>query len=359
MPTSDPHHRTRYPEPLTIGSRIAITAFSSGVTPTFEARLSLCISHLQQQGFEIVEGDMLRQPDEIYCQSAQLRANELMQFLLDDSIDAVMPPWGGELAMEVLPLLDFAQLAHAKPKWILGYSDVSTLTSCLTSKLLWASVHCANLMELTPFQDDDLSSSLFTHLQTPVGGHFCQLSSTAFQREGQSFAKDPTVKFNLTETTSWEPVNFDHHKTRFSGRLIGGCLDTLVHLFHSPWLDLAQFKQRHHNEGVILFLENVEFSPTALKRALLGLQFKGVFDHLNGLIMGRNYATVLYPDAYQAYDAYQSQRELLCEAIGDVPFPILMNADIGHQPPNLTLINGALAEVDYLNNQASLTQWLL
>ena len=33
-----------------------------------------------------------------------------MSFLLDDTLDAIAAPWGGELAMEILPLLDFDRL---------------------------------------------------------------------------------------------------------------------------------------------------------------------------------------------------------------------------------------------------------
>lgn len=359
LPPSELTTLTRYPEPLTEGSCIAVTAFSSGVAPALEMRLNNSLAFLQREGFKVIEGKVLRQTNSNSIATAHERASELMQFLLDDSIHGIFPPWGGELAMEILPLLDFDLLKQAKPKWILGYSDVSTVTSCLTAKLHWATVHSANLMELAPNQHDPLTTTLFKHLRTPANGHFCQSSSSLYQKQFEDFALNPQAPFNLTETTLWQPVNFSHYKTRFSGRLIGGCLDTLMHLFNTSWLDLQQFKQHHNDAGVVLYLENVEQSPSALKRALLGLQHRGIFDNLNGVLIGRNYAKVLYPEAYSQLETTSSHRELLCEAIGDVPFPVLMDVDIGHQPPNLTLINGALAEVDYLNNKASVTQWLV
>lgn len=350
---------THYPAPLTRGSTIAVTAFSSGVTPALEMRLNHSLALLQRKGFNVTEGKILRQANDASVAPACERAAELMRFLLDDSIDAIMPPWGGELAMEVLPLLDFGALKKAKPKWVLGYSDVSTVSACLATTLHWATVHCANLMELAPNQDDTLTADLFTHLQTTAGGHFCQASSSHYQQKSADFAAQPQAKFNLTEPTMWQPVNFSHYKTRFSGRLIGGCLDTLMHLVNTPLLDLAHFARHHNDAGVILYLENVEQTPFALKRALMGLQYRGIFDNLNGILLGRNYATELHQQAFTQHNSQQSQREMLSEAIGEVPYPVLMDVDIGHQPPNLTLINGALAEVDYLNNKASLTQWLV
>ncbi len=111
-----------YPEPLKKGSTIAITAFSSGIAKKHEARYQFVLEYLISQGFKIVEGQCLRGQQKHVSAPAQQRADELMSLLLDDEIDAIAPPWGGggELAMELLPLLDFNMLAKAKPKWIFG-----------------------------------------------------------------------------------------------------------------------------------------------------------------------------------------------------------------------------------------------
>lgn len=38
-----------------------------------------------------------------------------MEFLTRSDIDAVIPPWGGELAIQILPLLDFERLLYREP----------------------------------------------------------------------------------------------------------------------------------------------------------------------------------------------------------------------------------------------------
>ncbi len=53
--------------------------------------------------------------------------------LTDPTIRAVVPPWGGELAVEVLPHLDMQSIGSAEPTWLVGYSDVSTLLLPLTT----------------------------------------------------------------------------------------------------------------------------------------------------------------------------------------------------------------------------------
>ena len=58
-----------------------------------------------------------------------------------------MPPWGGELAIDLLPLLDFAAIGDAEPTWLVGYSDTSTLLLPLTLLTGVATLHGPGLMD--------------------------------------------------------------------------------------------------------------------------------------------------------------------------------------------------------------------
>lgn len=352
----------QYPAPLNTGSKIALTAFSSGVEPSMHQRLDLVINSFKEKGFQILEGQYLRQNSKGVSANKEARAKELMSFLLDDDIDAIAPPWGGELAMEILPLLDFEQIRHAKPKWVFGYSDVSTISCTITSNAGWATAHTANFMEQIASQSDPLTSQILNYLATPASTHFCQNSSEKYQKQFLDFHQHPRANFHLTEKTQWKRLsgeNADYRQqttqqqtTKFSGRLIGGCLDTLVHLFDTPYLDLEALKQRYTDTGIILYLENAEATQFVLQRRLLNMRFRNVFENLKGIMFGRSY-TPPDPNIELSYE------EALLAGIGDVDCPVLYDVDIGHQPPNLTLINGAIAEVELLNGHASVTQWLL
>jgi muramoyltetrapeptide carboxypeptidase len=89
-------------------------------------RLRFCLDTLQGRGYQVVLGSCLEGAG-VASGTAQVRAHELMTMLTDDSIQAVVPPWGGELAVELLPRLDFDVLAAAEPTWFVGFSDISTL----------------------------------------------------------------------------------------------------------------------------------------------------------------------------------------------------------------------------------------
>ena len=334
--------RPSYPRPLRAGSRIAVTAPSSGVLPPLHPRLNLNLSHLRAQGFIVEEGHCLRGEHLSASASADARATELMHFLLRDDIDAVFPPWGGELAIELLDRLDWTALQRTRPKWLIGYSDTSTLMLALTLRLGWASAHGPCLMDLAPGQADSLTHGALGVLATPLGGVVTQQQSPHWQSKWTDFAVIPDVTYALTEPTQWRCLNRPvDPPLRFRGRLIGGCIDTLMHLAGSDFGNVPSFVRVCAAEGAILYLENAEMSPTELVRALHRLRWAGWFDGLAGLLIGRSAA----PDTTGADElryAHALQREL-----GGLPCPVLVDVDIGHRPPQLMLVNGALADIDW------------
>jgi muramoyltetrapeptide carboxypeptidase len=332
----------RYPQPLQAGDRIAVIAPSSGVPAPLHPRLDLVLAHLRAQGFVVEEGRSLREEVFDASASADARADELMRTLMREDVQAIFPPWGGELAIEVPPRLDWAALRAATPKWCIGYSDNSTWMLPLTLRLGWATAHATGLMDLVPGQNDSLTSATLPLLATPTGGRFEQRQSAHWQLRWTDFEKDPGSTFALTEATHWRALNRRAGDAiAMRGRLVGGCLDTLMHLQGTPHGDVPAFVRACGAEGAIVFLENAEQAPTAVLRALCGLRAAGWFDGVAGLLLGRSAA----PDASEPNRLTYLQA--LHQSVGDLPCPVLYDVDIGHRPPQLLLVNGALAEVSW------------
>jgi muramoyltetrapeptide carboxypeptidase LdcA involved in peptidoglycan recycling len=331
-----------YPPALRAGMRIAVTAPSSGVEPPLHARLDLVLDHLRRQGFAVEEGRCLRAEIRSASASADERAAELMHFMLRNDIDAIIPPWGGELAVELLDRLDWAALQRANPKWLLGYSDTSTLLLPITVRLGWATAHGPCLMDLAPRQSDALTRGTMACLANTEGGSLGQAQSAFWQSKWTDFALVPDCTYTLTEPTCWRVLNGAADETVvFSGRLIGGCLDTLAHTAGTEYGDVRSFIEAAGSDGVILYLENAELSPTEAVRALHRLRWAGWLDSLAGVLVGRSAA----PDSVGAHalrygDAVQSM-------LGALPCPVLVDVDIGHCPPQMVLINGSLATVRF------------
>ncbi|KZN65041.1 S66 family peptidase [Pseudoalteromonas luteoviolacea] len=340
-----------YPAPLSRGSKVAITAFSSGVPAALHPRLDVVLNDLRIRGFEVLEGKCLRENAKHVSASAEVRAKELMQFLCDENVDAIMAPWGGEMAMDLLPLLDWNRLLHAKPKWILGFSDVSTVLTSITTKLGWATCHGTNLMQLSLNQTDALTSKVLDFLSLAEGSSFKQNNAHFYEAQYADYSKNPNAAFNLTEPVKWKVLNKgirEESSVTFSGRLTGGCLDIHMMLYGSEFFN----PKACENESFILYLENAELSPTQYFRALQGLKLQGAFNNVSGILIGRN--AVLDNDSDPV-----SGTEALTMALGELSIPVLYDVDIGHLAPNLTLINGALAKVELTQTQGSITQTLI
>jgi muramoyltetrapeptide carboxypeptidase len=330
----------RYPKPLARGARIAVIAPSSGVEPPLHARLDLVLGHLQSKGYVVEEGESLRHERLNASASADRRAEELQRTLMRDDVDAILPPWGGELAIELLDRLDWFALAHATPKWCIGYSDTSTWMLPLTLRLGWATAHGPCLMDLAPAQSDVLTTQALAQLATAEGGTFTQRQSPAWQKNWTDFAKVPEVVYALTETTRWRALN-NASSVVMQGRLIGGCIDTLMQLTGSPHGDVPGFIRQHERDGVVLYLENAEQSPTAMVRALQQLRWAGWMDGVSGLLLGRSAGA----NATTANDL--SYHQAVQQTLTTLTCPVLMDMDIGHLPPQLMLVNGSMADVTW------------
>jgi muramoyltetrapeptide carboxypeptidase LdcA involved in peptidoglycan recycling len=340
----------RFPKALSRGDLIAVTAPSSGVTAAALPRLDLVLSNLRAQGYRIVEGECLRGERKDASAPREQRAHELLRFLNDPEVAAILPPWGGELAIELLPLIDFEKLRSVPPKWLLGYSDISTLQLPLTLISRWATAHGPNLMDLAPSQTDPLTTSALKVLSSDFSSPVVQCASSRYQKKYIDFEVDPDAALNLTELTTWKRLDGLEAPAEFRGRLIGGCLDTISHLAGSSYGDIPRFVRESGTVGTILYLENAGMPPTALVRALCGLRMNGWFQGLSGLMFGRSNG----PQAQRAEDL--TYEEALQAVLTDAPYPILYDVDIGHQPPQFALVNGATAQVHFEAGRGRVTQ---
>jgi len=342
--------RILFPKPLSPADLIAVTAPSSGVEGAALARLDLVLANLRNRGYRVIEGECLRSQHKDASASSKDRASELTKFLNDPQVSAVFPPWGGELASDLLEKIDFEALRVVSPKWLLGFSDVSTLQLPLTLISGWATAHGPNLMDLAPTQTDPLTTGTLTVLESNLDKPIEQHSSVMFQKKWTDFAVRVDAPLNLTEQTVWKRLDGSTESVSFRGRLIGGCLDTIAWLAGTRFGDIPSFVKQHQADGVVLFLENVEMAPPGLVRALLALKRHGWFEGLAGLLIGRSAGPLPNSPDRLNYN------EALIAVLGDLQYPVVFDADIGHQPPQLTLINGAFAQVHFKNGKGSITQ---
>ena len=342
----------RFPPKLVAGDLIAITAPSTGVPAALHPRLDLAIKMLEQKGFRVIEGNCLRSVYKNKSANKILRAEELKSFLKNPEIKAILPPWGGELAMELLELIDFEALAQIEPKWFSGFSDLSTLHVPMSTISGWATLHGPNLMELAAQPLDTMTQKIWDVLTSDRGTVITQRSSSFYQEQESDWLTQPKAGLNLTQPTQWKCLDGKNDSIDFSGRLIGGCLETISRLAGTKFANLPQFYQQHEKDGVILYFESSELKPCELTRTLLSLKMHGWFDHISGLLIGRNMATgITDPTQQTAFDALHS-------VLSDLNIPVLYDVDIGHVPPQLSLVNGAIAHIEFNQSGSTIHQYL-
>ena len=91
-------------------------------------------------------------------------------------------------------------------------------------------------------------------LQCSAGETLTQESSEKWQNEFVDFTVGTGVTFDLKEPTIWKMLQ-GRDECTINGRIIGGCLDTLVHLRGTPYGDLQKFSNVYaKREGILLYL---------------------------------------------------------------------------------------------------------
>jgi muramoyltetrapeptide carboxypeptidase len=264
--------------------------------------------------------------------------------LRDPSIRAVIPPWGGETAIDLVDQLDWDALAQAEPTWLVGYSDISTILLPITTRLGWATLHGDNLAD-TPYQP---SAGLLSWLEIASGtGPHVQKDSGVVAGWWR-FEEDPrATEWKGTGTGRWSLHGAD--LLHVSGRLIGGCVETLCNLAGTPYGDVPAFGAAHQDDGLIVYLEAAGDEAATICRNLHGFRLARWFDRAKAILVGRTQA----PDSPGL-----TQREAVLDALGRLDVPIVFDLEIGHVPPHLPLVNGALATVTVDNDVHEIVQQL-
>ena len=335
----------RFPRPLQPGDRIGVTSPSSGVAPRMQGRLDVALATLRDRGFDVVVGECMG-ADRVVSAPREQRAAELTSMLVDPAIRAVVPPWGGELAIDLVDQLDWDALAAAEPTWLVGFSDMSTVLLPITLRLGWATLHGWNLMD-TPFESPegllhwlDVAGSTAPFTQRSPGRH----RSLGFY----DYVGDPDVStMELDSTGSWTVVGGGDLDV--SGRLVGGCIETVSDLAGTAYGDVPAFGREHADEGLLVYLEAAEHGPYDVARTLHGLRLAGWFEHANAILVGRTPAPSLEDF---------SQHDAVVDALGMLGIPIVLDLEVGHTQPFLPLVNGALGRVVVDGERREVTQTL-
>ena len=232
----------------------------------------------------------------------------------------------------------------------MGWSDISTLLLPLTTRAGVATLHGANLMD-EPYELPTEFVRWTDVAALPSGSNFKQCSAPRRRsRPWGPWADEPLDRDAVYEApTRWRSLDGSDDVT-MRGRLIGGCLETVSLLAGTRYGDVPGFARKYAPEGTLVYLEAAESNAIAVLRMLTSLRLAGWFDDANGVLIGRTDGAAV-PGL--------TQDDAVRRALGDLDVPILIDFDTGHQPPQMPLVNGALAEVRLHGADSSIVQHLV
>lgn len=341
----------RYPEYLMDGGVIGLVAPSFGCTfEPYKSCLDAAIKRFEGMGYKIVEGPNCRKDDGIGISSTPENCGkELTDYYCSGDNDILISCGGGELMCEALDYVDFEAVKKADPKWYMGYSDNTNFTFLLNTICDTASIYgpCAGafgMHELHPALEDAIKA--FTGKLDKVSGY------DKFELESLKDEEHPYAAYNLTETKELRLFMGEKEMNRlpaFSGRLTGGCLDCLANLVGTKYDNVEAFNEKYKDEGIVWFLEACDLNVMSIRRALWNLDRAGWFKYAKGFIIGRPLAA--WKQEMMGLDQYNAVTGIL----GKYNVPIVMDADVGHLPPAMPIISGAVAEVNCEGSNVTLS----
>ncbi|MCD7708787.1 MAG: LD-carboxypeptidase [Clostridiales bacterium] len=248
--------------------------------------------------------------------------------------DALISCGGGELMCETIEYIDFDAIKKAEPKWYMGFSDNTNFTFLSATLADTAAIYgpCAPAFGMEPWHES-------------VGDAFDLLcgkknefsSYDKWEREGIRDEEHPYLPYNLTEPTV---IKATQESVKMRGRLIGGCMDCLVNMLGTRFERTREFVERYAGDGLIWFLESCDLNIMSIRRALWEMKNAGWFEHARGFLFGR---PLCFGDEMFGNNQYEAETALLSE----YGVPIIMDLDIGHLPPMMPIVTGAMADVWY------------
>lgn len=333
---------TIYPNKLEKGDSTGIVAPSMSNEPE---KIDRAVNNLKKIGYEVIEGKLIRN-EIIKCVSGSIedRVNEFIDMWKKEDVKYIIGATGGEFLMELLPSIEkifTEEKLYENPKWIQGYSDMTTVLFYLTTKYNIATIQAYNVGKyaMEGFHESLLIPfSIAEKLEDNI-----QENYPYWEKEKNK--EDETYQFNLTEKSKCKMLN--GNQTEFSGRLIGGCLDVISQYTGSRWDNVEKYINQFP-EGMIWHLENCELTQAEMYRRLWFMREQGWFKNAKGFIFGRTHMEEAYFD-FEYTDA-------LKKALGDLNVPIVYDIDIGHTMPQWTIVNGSLGKIKFENGKCTLVQ---
>ena len=342
----------QYPRKFRKGDKVAIVSLSSGMLGEefCSHNIEIGVKRLKEYGLEPVFMPNALKGIEYLQAHPEARAKDLKEAFLDESIAGIICAIGGDDTYRLLPYLmedeEFIKAVEKHPKLFTGFSD-TTVNHLMFYKMGLSTYYGPTFIcDLGEIADEMLPYTKKAFEGYLEGNEFGEIISSDIwyeEREDFSRAAIGTERKAHKEERGYELLQGSEI---FQGELLGGCLESFYDiLINSRYEDEKEvceryglFPDKEEWRGKILFIETCEEKPAPklFEREVILLKEKGVFDVVNGVLVGKP-----QDEAY-----YKEYKDILIKVIDNEELPIVYNVNFGHATPRCALQYGAVAKVD-------------
>lgn len=275
------------------------------------------IKVLESWGFKTKMGDTIGKRDNTFGGTDEERRKDFQAMLDDKNIKAILCARGGYGMVRIIDAINFEQF-RKKPKWIIGFSDITVL-HCHLDKWKIASLHSKMLNSFPK----EWSAAEAIQIETIL-----------------------SIKAALSgeKTSINAPVSPYNRKGVASGTLTGGNLSIIYNMAATP-SDI-------NTNGKILFLEDVSEYYYSIDRMLWNLKRSGKLKNLAGLVVGGFNRLKNDEGEEFGHDHY----DMITNLVKEYKYPVCFDFPVGHQKNNFALKCGVKHRLVVNEDQCTLKE---
>jgi muramoyltetrapeptide carboxypeptidase len=298
------------PRRLAPGATIGLIAPASSSLEDEGIRFSIDL--VRSLGFEVRTGAHIFDRQQYLAGEDRDRADDVNSMFADDAVDAIFCLRGGYGTPRILPYLDY-DLIRAKPKILLGMSDITGIQSAIHTKTGVVVFHGPNASSnFSAYSLSEFKKVLMHPTPTTLIG-----AAPPFEAGEGNIDKSNRLTYISGSVAK--------------GRLTGGNL-TLISILMGTEFE-PDFRDR------IVFLEDVHEAPYRIDRMLTQLRLAGKLQQAAGIVFGK------FTDTDTDGNTF-SIEEVLRDRTGDLGIPVVRGMMIGHVSQQTVVPIGIEAELD-------------
>ena len=277
---------------LKIRDKVGIVCCSNAQQSSYKIKIDALLYTLKIVGLQPICSEFIYEKCPPFSGTGKERATALMNFYTDKTIKAIFDISGGDLANELLPLLEY-EIIRNNSKPFFGYSDLTTIINAIYAKT-------GNISYL--YQIKNLI-------------YDCKERQIAYFQDSLINVKEDLFKFNYKFLQG----------NKMKGVVIGGNIRCFLKLAGTQYMPSFDNK--------ILFLESYGGEVSLMVTYLNQFKQMNAFDKVAGVLLGTY-------TAMEANKCVPTIEELVLNVVENKKLPIAKTYDVGHGNDSKCIIIG-------------------